>query len=176
VGSARRQAEEVGFDAACRFSPENLILRRVQMAIGTVRLREPFRIADESPEAAANSIVALLMREAAEMGMRCEPVREQKGIWIDLTVWVGAFCLNLRYVESQNISIVNLPLGRGFINREWELVLPPTNLFQWQLYRCDPDHPGVPHYDRDLPEHFLDADLLRKLLRQKLGHQQPASP
>jgi hypothetical protein len=140
-------------------------------------------ISQESPEGAANDIVAVLIREAAELNVECTPAVERTAGWISLTVWVNppdsphrSFYLFLRYVESQNIGIRNPAMGVGRINNEWHLILPPTLPFQWQLYRRDPNRPAwVPDYVNELPEHFLDSDVLQKLLRARLGNPPPGS-
>jgi hypothetical protein len=117
----------------------------------SVPMADALQLSESSPEELANSIVALLMREASAYRVDCIPKHEQVGTKVVLTVRVNttsldrAFRIRLVYVERHN-RLIDPSLGRGEINGQWELVLPPYSPYQWEMYRKPQDPSKVADY------------------------------
>ncbi len=92
-------------------------------------MADALQLSESSPEELANSIIALLMKEASARGVDCIPEHQQVGTKIVLTVRVNTtsldhtFRIRLVYMERHN-RLFDPSLDRGEINDQWELVLP----------------------------------------------------
>jgi|SRR6267154_5086965 len=140
-------------------------------------------IPDDSPNNSALAILRIVKEEAGGIGATLAMEEHKEGN-INCTVRVSlkkngnVFRITLSWVRDECLNQAGI-LGTGYIQTDWSLRLACKDVrhpsdqyglppFRWQMekYLTDEERAAGPPFP---PKRTLDADLLRQVIREKLG-------